>query len=545
MALSTQQPNFEFARPLEISDDGLNTYFQARAQKQRQMALEQSAAAAQQTAQDKADAARKKDYDANMKALSTLPKDYDMGGFWQPEQEALLADTQKQLSQMYANDNPEAAQFLMKRVGMLQSNLEKAKAFQTYAQQQAQKLHQADDSIDPALAQQYYYHKLAYNADGSKKNLEDVDPAQILTGNPLLDPAFNAVNDNALGGRLAKQFVNNTMTSGHQGRKDGITTGHTTTTTLPAYMRLDATTGRPVLNTEAIGNDPVLHNTFFDQFRTRAGKTALVKDEIYRQHMNDIGLQGAVAREINTLNKGKKPGDSGYVEPNSPQADIVGRAVFTRLLAGQQHGNVSIKTNYGQDKNSGPQKPDKSTVNAENVVQTLHGIMTGDPNYVQGLNQKQGTGFDYDITDHPGLKNTDIGVMDVTPLLKNVNVGERGITSAETDKVYKYVPTPASKIEVKKSDPGAMYVYLGDNPNPERVDKNNVQEFLNNIQKYNPKMDTRKINAAVKRIFGEVKQPESVMPAPEQPKLKKPNIVTKAVDTIKNSVAKWSKYSSQ
>jgi len=518
-------PNIEYARPLEISSAPFQAYLRSRENAERNRLAQQKLNMQDQQFQQKMMQQRQSDIEKRLHDVTNLGQ-YNIGGLWQDQQHKNIQDLQDQIARKIYNNEP-YQEDLIKGVSNIEAFRKKADSYDKMVGQLTS-LYGKDKTINPASLRSYIVDKTAMNPDGTLKDLNDINLADLENFNPLVQPDADSIIDNAaLADRMAGHFSNNTTTTDTSNRANGITTQRSTTITAPAYTRIDPITGKRSLNTEAIQANPELAGQLFDDLRTPDGRINLIKNEVYQQALNDPALRYKIIREINNHNQGLKPEDPEYIEPNSPDADLIGRSVLTNLLAGKEHGNFRLKKSYGQNKGISEMDSKKGssggktkTDTEDDIIQRFKGVMEQNPNYLENNRQSR--------LSNPVTGNQVGDIIDVTPLFKNFNIG--------SDEKGKGLPAP--HIAVMKGQPGSIFIDYGPDIKPEVVTLQQLPQWLNQKVKYNKNMDALKLNEEIKKVFGTNGQEQNPSISP----------VKKAVQTVKDTIrnvvnpSKWGQF---
>lgn len=523
MPIAAVDPNIQYARPIQVSSEPVNAYFTARELQQRNAYNQQRLGLEQQSEQDRIAQQTQARIAQQMKSVANLGK-LDMGGIWHDEQEKLIDEDQAALTQMIKNHDPNVPTAAMKMATNLEGRRLKAQSYMDM-QKQAAAQYAKDQTIDQAKFPNYWISKTAYNPDGSRIPLDQLDLAKAKSFNPYTDPGVDSIIDNSkMGALLGNSFKNSTYTIGEPTKQNGVVTGmQTTTETAKPYMRLNPVSGRWVVNRELVGAHPELAGPMFDRLRTKSGILDVVNDQIYQNTLAHPEFVAQVGREIAKLNAGKKPNDPTYIEPNSEDAVIVGKAMATNHLMDQASGNFSLKRTY-RASGSGSGSGSSTKLNEAGLLDRLNGVMNQDPAYLQN-NPVEG---------NPVSNRTDkaIGLppgytANVTPVLKGLNVGVDD----------KGKPVQAKAILVKKDDPGAIYIDYGDGKPAQRVTKQELPTWLNQISKYNKGLDPVTLN----KLYPEKLTPPTAEPFPTIPTKTAP--ATTPLQAVKNAAKKaWASF---
>jgi len=525
MAIAPVDPNVQYARPLVISSEPVNNYLREREQQQRNALMGAKILSDQQIAQQKLNAQRQKDIEARMKYVSDLGK-YDIGGPWQKEQESDIDTYQNTLTKMIQENNPNWQQYAIQAAGRLEGNRKKAAAY-TDLMNTTMANYGKNKTLNMARFQPYWIGKTAYNDKGliplDQLNLQDVQNFNPMVQGDL--DASGAVNDEALNHALATSFQNNVTTIGSTTRKDGVTTGATRTITAPNYMRINPINGSQSIDRVAVKKDPFLSNTFFDPYRSAVGDVSLVTDQTYGHMMQDPDFASAVARQINRMNVGKKPGDKNYLNPSGEDAVLIGKAMATGRLFNEQHGNFSLHTtHYENEKGNKPGTKDKYSVG---LADRLDGWLRQDPTYLDNSQKLQ-------TLPYKSLDQDQIKTANGPGMFKDFNVFEQVKTDQSGNE--KKIPVPAEKVVIRKDEPDVIWFYPPGGGKPVGVKRSQMGEFVNSRAALNKNLDVMKFNQAWNAVNGQQEQQQEPEQKPEPPK--KPNIIQRAKTTLN----RWAGY---
>lgn len=512
--------NIQYPQPLQNNnprpfDSYLNAYYAAKQDKRAQDRLD----FAKQSEQDRLGAARNADIQKRLGSLQSLGK-YNVGGIFNDEQLASIQGLQKQLQQKIMSGDPSYQMDAIKGATQLAANQKKAKAYMDYVDSMVSNLSK-NKAINPEALKQLIIGQTAYNPDGSIKDLANLNMGEVSKFNPLLAQGSDSfINKDVLGDNLMKMFPANTKTTDRTSAAGGITNQTSRTLTSNALTRINPATGQLSLNTEAVQDDPELMNAYFDPYRHKNGQVYLVNDDLYGKMVKENPLAAAyVSNAIQKYNSGKNPGDADYIEPNSSDGDLVGRAAITQLLTGREHGNFKLSTKHRENEGAGSgDDNNKKEAFAEGIVKRLKSAAEQDPAFIQNSAFKNST-----KTGNPFVHLG--GTVDLTSRFKNLNIGQDA----------KGKGVPASKVFIKTDDPGAIYFGHGDGTS-ERVSWSEIPTWLNHKAKFNKNLDPVVLNKLYKSIMKiDPKQAISFPPTDiGEHKTPLQKVVKKAKDTAKN-----------
>jgi len=508
--------DIDYARPLDNSerpfDTYLNNYYKARNQKLNEQYTEATQANANARAADASQRSQQSQL-ASLSKLSAL----NLPGIWNKQQAEDIDALRNQVKAKIMAGDPSYATDLADGTARLTTQEKNADGYYKWVDQEVANLSK-NKAINPQAARDFIINKTAMGPDGQPVRLSDFDINSLQGFNPLLAPGSSAmINRDQLAHDIVSMFPVNTQTFDNTNRANGITNQTNKTISSTAFTRVNPRTGQVSLNTELVSKSPELMNTYFDPYRSSNGDVYLIKPDIYQDVIRKKPeLLALVADEIQKANAGKKPGDSGYIEPNSEDGDLVGRAVLTQLLTGMEHGNFKLKTTYGQNQTagSGGGKPPKAEPAAD-LLQRFKGAMDQDVKYMRN-NETSST----PLARYLGLNPNDI--VDLTPKFKDFNVGGddrgRGV--------------PAEHIFVRKDDPGAVYVDYGDGTR-DRLTAKTLPTWLDKKAQFNKKLDAVKLDDEYRKIFGtQDAEPFITSNVPDQ----KRSVAQRVKDTIVNTV---------